>query len=190
MGVDLGILSLVGSAVSGITGFMGQQQSAQAASDAANYQAQVAANNSIIAQQNAAYAAKAGEAQAETQGQKSRNMQGAITAALAANNVDVNSGSAADVRIGQRQAGLLDTENVRQDAALRAYGFKTQATNFQAESGLDKFKAANAQTAGTIGGIGSLLGGASSTLEKFSKFKDIGITGGGDTGLLSSGGTW
>jgi hypothetical protein len=53
-------VALIGTLVSGVVGFVGQMQQASAQQDAAKYQAAVARNNQIIAQQNAGYAAQAG----------------------------------------------------------------------------------------------------------------------------------
>lgn len=176
MGIDpLSIASMALGGIGSIVSASGASNAAKAQRDQANYQAQVAANNAITANQNADYAAKAGEAQATTQGLKGRNTAAAVAAGLAANGVDINSGSAADVRDSAREAGLLDTQNVRQNAALQSYGYRTQATGFTADQGLDIAKAKNAETAGQTAMFGSLLSGASSLTSKFSKFQDQGI---------------
>ncbi len=57
--VTASILSLGSTLIGGVTSFIGSQQQAAATRDAANYQAQVARNNQIIAQQNATYARQA-----------------------------------------------------------------------------------------------------------------------------------
>ncbi len=190
MGIDpisLTVGSLALSALSAGAGAVGAIQSASAQSDAAKYQAQVSANNAIIANQNAAYATQAGEQAATVEGLKSAASAGAVRTGIAGNGIDVNTGSAADVQAQQRQAGLLDTETVRQNAAMQNYGFRTQSTGFTAESQLQRARAAQATTAGDIGAAGSLLGGASSVASKWSNFQLLsGRTPGADNASLLS----
>lgn len=151
------VLSIAGTAA-GAIGAIGQGQAAAAQ---ANYQAQVARNNAIVAQQNANYAIASGEAKATDEGMKERARAGAVRAALAASGLDVNSGSSADVQEGSARTGQTNIERVRQEAQLRAYGYRSQATNFGAEAGLDRLAASNAQTAGFLKAGGLLFSGAS-----------------------------
>ena len=125
----------------------------------ANYQSQVAANNAKIAGQYAALATQTGEAQVYQEGLKQRQEQQAITAGIASGGINVNTGSAADVRESGRELGMLDVETVRQQAAIQAYGYKTEQTGFQAESQLQSAAAGFDVTAGWLHGVGSLLSG-------------------------------
>jgi hypothetical protein len=180
----MAVVSLVGSGIGAIGQASGAQQTAQANAAAASYQAQVAANNQIIANQNAEYATQAGEQQATVEGLKNRSLAGTLRTDIAANNIDVNTGSAADVQTGQRQAGLLDVQTVRQNAALQSYGYRTQASNFGAQQGLQQLAAANDIQAGNIAATSSLLSGATSVADKFSKFSQAGIFGNNGSPLL------
>ena len=150
--------AVAGTAVS----TMGAIQSANAQAAAARYQAQVAANNAKIAQQNSEYAIQAGQRKSEIAGEQQRSILASARGALAASNVDVNSGSASDVQTTDRQAGYQTVSNVLNNADLTAYGYKTQATNFMAQSSLDSSTASQAGTAGAYSAAGTLLGGASS----------------------------
>ncbi len=124
------------------------------AGNAASFQSQVAANNATIARQNAAHAAAAGAAATEAAGLKARAKSGSLRAALAANGTDVNSGSDADVQVGERQLGYLETATVNHNAALNVYGYKTQAANFEGQSNLDSAEAGFAPIAGALKGAG------------------------------------
>lgn len=106
--------------------------------ESASYQAQVAKNNAQIARQNAQYSAGAGAAQTETEGLKARAASAAVEAGEAANNLDVGSGSPADVLTSERELGALDTATVANRAAETVYGYQTQAAGFQAQSELDQ----------------------------------------------------
>jgi len=151
----MGAMMLVASALSAV----GSIASGAAQAKAANYQAQVAQNNATIARQNAMMERQAGDAEATAEGMKARERQGGITAALAANGVDVNSGSAAAARESQEGLGLLDTMTIRSNAAKRAYNDETQATNFEAQGKLDRMQGSNAQFSSMIGAASSLAGG-------------------------------
>ena len=71
----------------------------------------MASNNALIANQNAQRAIAAGQQQAQNQSLKNAAEFGAIKTGLAANNIDVNSGSAVDLEASQRAKGQLDTQN-------------------------------------------------------------------------------
>jgi hypothetical protein len=148
----------------------------EATAQAAQYQAQVAANNATIEQQNAAAAIKAGEVQAEQTGLQSAQQIEAIRAAEGANNVDVNSGSALDVQTGQRLTNV-SSELLQMNNALRqAYGYEVQGTGFSATSTLGTAQAQQASTAGALKAAGGLLGSANQTIP----------TGSGTTTLANS----
>lgn len=160
--------------LSGFTGAQGAEQTAAANAQAANYQAAVASNNAIVAGQQADYAVAAGVEKAGTESLKGAATVGTIKANQAGSGIDVNRGTAVDVQAGARSAGELNSETVLNNAELSAYGYRSQQTNFQAESRLKTLEAGNDVTAGGIaatgdieGGFGGLLSSASSIPTKF-----------------------
>lgn len=155
----------------------GAVQNARAQSQAAAYQAQVAQNNATEAQQNARYAIQAGETSAETQGLKNKEELGAVVASEAANNVDVNSGSALDVQVGQRETGLEDVDQIRSNALLNAYGYQTQATSFTAQSTLDTSTAANDTSQIPVLAGSDLLSGAAAGGNAYTRALQVGAIG-------------
>lgn len=140
----------------------GAIQGGRATRDAQNYKAAVAMNNKVVAEQNAEGAINAGVAKGQAQGLKGRAVGGAIKAKQAASGVDVNSGSNVDVQEAQAEQSRLDVETVLHNADLAAYGYRTQATNFEAEAVMDKAAGEQAEKAGYIKAGTSLLGAASS----------------------------
>jgi hypothetical protein len=154
MALPLAIASAVVSGVGAISSGIAQ-------GNAANYQAQVASNNATIARQNAVYAAGAGSAQATASGLKGRAREGAVRTGIAANGLDVNSGSAADVQTSQRELDSLDTATVANNAAIQVYGYKTQATGYEAQSKLDRAEATDAYASGAFKAAGDILGNTS-----------------------------
>ena len=182
MGLEVAALALgaVGTGISAV----GAMTNANAQASAAEYSAQVAANNARIANQNAEYAAQAGSEKETEASLKSREAVARATTGAAANGVDVGSGSAADVIKSTRQVGTLNTETVANNAALQVYGFRSQATGYEAQSQLDMTQAANARTAGGFAAFGDLLSGFSSVGSKWSQYQLL--SGGGDGGGSSS----
>lgn len=143
--------------------------------DMARYQAQVAANNQSIAEQNARLTAASGEAAVNREQLKTRAVVGALKAQEAAHGLDVNTGSAVDVRSSAAELGELNALTVRSNAAREAYGYETQSQNFADQSKLDVAQAGNAETSGYLKGASSLLSGVSSYGREF------GFGGGGST---------
>lgn len=137
---------------------LGSIQQGKAAQASANYNAQVQQNNAAIATQNATLAGREGAANAEREQMKTRANVGAIKAAQGANGIDVNSGSAVDVRSGAAEAGLLNAITVRSNAAREAYGYQTQASSATGQAELDKAQGKNAAKAGYINAAGTFLG--------------------------------
>jgi hypothetical protein len=161
--VAAAVLGTVGTGLSAL----GTYEGGQATANAATYSAQVAANNALIAKQNAKYAIEAGEAQATATALKGANTAGRIKAAQAASGVSVNSGSASDVQVSQREGQLLDTETILNNAELQAYGYRTAATGYRAEAELEQAKAQQAPIGADLGAAGSLLSGASGVAAKW-----------------------
>lgn len=158
------LLSAAGAGLSAYSAIQG----GEARSGQLNYQAAVAENNKIVANQNAESAIEAGGAKAATTSMKGAAVGGSIKARQAASGVDVNTGSNVDVQEGQREAALLDTETVLHNADLQAYGYRSQAKNFEAEAQLDRSGADQAETAGYLKAGGGILGSASSLGFKWS----------------------
>lgn len=163
----------------GITA-MGAIEAGQATKNAAGYSAQVARNNKIITDQNADYAIAAGERQSEAVSLRGAEKTARIKTTQAANNIDVNTGSAVNVRTSQREADVLDTETTRNNAALKAYGYRAQGQNFLAESELDEAKGKQAEIGAAFKAAGGLLASASAVGGKWGAGGETGGFSGGD----------
>jgi hypothetical protein len=132
MGIDPVSIGLMGlSALSAVAGSAAQKQQSK-------YQAQVAQNNAAIANMNATYAERAGAAKEQSEAYKIRGLLGQQTAGQAASGLDVNSGSAVDVRRGTAGLGNLSFANIRDNTAREAAGYRGQATNFANDAALAK----------------------------------------------------
>lgn len=163
-GAGLGAMGYLGlglSALGTIGGGIAQAQSASA-------EAAIAKENQQIATQNQAYAIEAGNANEQITGQKAAAQLGAVRASIAANNVDVNSGSAEDVQKSQRETGELSELNTIQNANLQAYGYGTQAAGFGLQSQLASSQAAEAIPGSLLSATGGFLSNASILPNKYS----------------------
>lgn len=155
MAISAGV-GLVGSAVSA----SGQVSAGEATKTADAYKAQVAANNAAIAKQNATLDLEAGEVAATNQGLKTRAAVGSQKVQQGASGIEVNTGSAVDVRAGTEEMGMLDALTIRSGAAKKAWSDEVQAENDTAQGQLDTMAGEQAEEAGKIGAAGTLLSGA------------------------------
>ena len=177
MGIPLAVITAIGTVV----GAAGAVYSGEAQAQSAQYQAKVASNNAIIARQNATHAAQVTAVQTEDEGIKAGQQDASVRAGLAANNLDINTGSASDVENSQRRIGLLDTATVANRGAEEQYGYSSQSQNFQSQSELDKAQAGFDQEGGLLKAGGSLLSGASTLNPLFSWMQG---SGGDATGAM------
>ena len=130
-----------------------------AAGAEASYKGQVASNNARIAAQNQAFAAAAGSSQVENAGLRARSQLSETRASFAANNLDVNTGSPADVQTSQRIIGAKDVSTVASDAARQVYGYGAEEANYAAQAKLYESQAPYDIASGFIGAAGDVAGG-------------------------------
>jgi hypothetical protein len=127
-----------------------------------NARAQIAKNNAQIARYNAALAAATGESRGEALGLRSRARIGAIKAGQAGAGLDVNTGSAVDVRASAAALDALDIMNAKAEAARAVYGYGLKASEEETEAKLMKRAGKYALVEGLLGAGQSALSGASS----------------------------
>ena len=155
MGSIVGAVVQVGSAL----------YTAHAQEEAAAANAGISRYNAQVADLQAAQALDQGEFTAGQIGSKSRMMVGDQRAAYAAQGIDVNSGSAADVQQATQTVSKRDIDTVRLNAMRAAWGFKTQAQSLRmmADAGI---AAGNSQAAGSV-----LTGAAAAGKTLFSAYQ-------------------
>lgn len=178
MGVDPFSMAAIGLTVAG--GVMqagGQMAAGDAASQAASYRAQVRENNALIAEQNAKWEAQAGDAAGTAKGLETRALVGSMKAAQASNNVDVERGSAAEVRTAAHALGELDQMTIRSNSAKRVLAHQTEAVNQRAGAALDRYEGEDAKRAGKLAALTTLVTSAASVGGKFKGMQSPGSTG-------------
>ncbi len=164
-------LSALGTGAS----FFGQMQQANATAAAANYQAQVASNNAVIQERNAEAAIQAGQTEEQNQRRKTAQLEGAARAAIASNGISTTSGTSLDVLGDTAKLGELDALTIRSNAGRTAYNYRVEGMSQTAQAGLDVAKGQAAQSAGAIGGMSTLLSGATSLSDKFLNWQMAGL---------------
>jgi len=140
-----------------------------------DYQAGIAQMNAAVDRQNAQYAMYSGEVKAQQSGMKSRFQIGQARADQGASGLDVNSGSATQVREGMFKVAQQDQSIIRSNAAKIAYGYEVDAAAKDAEATLDQYAAKTSRTAGMISAVGSLLGTAGSVASKWQAGESAGV---------------
>lgn len=139
---------------------------------AANSQADLSDYNASVADAQATDAIQRG-ADKESQFRINvRAMIGAQRAGIAASNVDIGSGSAADVQADAAYLGEIDALQIRTNAAKEAWGFGTQAVDLRQRAKIlrqtgvaDVAAGKAAQTAGNIAAVGAVVGAGASLAE-------------------------
>lgn len=174
MGISLAAASLIAAGTSAAVGAVGAIEQSNAASSAANYQAQVARNNQAIADQNAQTALEQGQQQTLAKQQQTAQQISSERAATAASGIDPNSGSSVRIQGSTAALGALDAQTITNNAARTAWGYKTQGLDFGAEAGLLQQQASSASTAGALGAFSSIIGGASSVSNKWLQYQQQG----------------
>ena len=168
---------IAGIAGAGISAY-GTAEAGTSQANAANYNAQVARNNATIANQSADYVVAAGQEAASNESRKNAAVSGKIKTTQAASGIDVNTGSAKDVQVSQRETGQLDSETVLNNSELKAYGYRSAATGFEATAGLETEEAEQAPIGADLSAAGGLLGSASSLGLKWSQLGNTPTTTG------------
>jgi len=167
--------SLAATALSGAVGVYGAVKSGQAQNAQARYQSAVERNNAKIAGWQAEDATKRGQIEEQRQRLATARLRGAQRAGMAANGIEIDSGSPLDVLMDTASLGELDALTIRSNAEREAYGFRSQGGNLMAQAGLTRMAGRNAQTAGYIGAGSTLLSSAATAGDRAATYKRYGI---------------
>jgi len=159
----------------------GKMQEMSAQQDMARAQARIADNNAKVAEWQAQSAESKGQREIENVGRKQADVRGKQMAGMAANGVDLGSGSPAAVLAQTDYYGLEDQRTVAQNTSDEAWGLRAKATDYKNQGNLSNAKASNMNP--FMAGVGSLLGSVGDVADKWS-------TKTPSTGTLGSWGPW
>lgn len=135
----------------------GTVMSARAQIKAGNDAKKVGDANAAVAEEQAVDATRRGEEEVSSFRRQVRGLVGTQRAGFSGQGVDVNVGSAVDVRRDAEAIGASDMERIRRNAEREAQGYKTQAEDMRRGGRI-------AQSAGRWGAASSIVGGASTLL--------------------------
>lgn len=156
--MSFAVVAVAGTAIEVGAAVYGGVAQAQAAS----YASAVAKNNAKQAGYQAAEAEAAGKSQQDTLRLRTSALIAAATTAEAANNLQVGTGTPADILGNIAKGGEVDVAKSEYNTALTAWGYKTQQTAFENQAKLDSSQATAALISGSLSATGSLLSGAAS----------------------------
>lgn len=148
-------IALVASAA--VTAYGGYQQ-AKAQKAAGEYNYQVAQQNADIAAVQAQDAQNRGALEANEQRLRTRLAIGQQRAAMAANNVDLQTGTPLDVLGDTALFGAVDERRIRLNAAREAWGYNVQGMNALAGGQLDRYQGRTGAAGTYLTTAGNLLG--------------------------------
>ncbi|MDH7973683.1 hypothetical protein QH494_15940 [Sphingomonas sp. AR_OL41] len=158
LAVPLMIASTVISSAGQVMAGIGQSQQA-------NYQAQVNDQNAKLSAQQANDSNQNTNLEAQRRYRTLAQTKGAQQAAMAANGVDLNFGSAVDVQRDTAMIGAEDVAQIYKGGAERTRGYDIQGWNYASQAAADRAKAKGALLQGIMGGLGTALGGASQVVK-------------------------
>lgn len=136
MGQIAAPLMIASTIAAGAVSAVGAVQQSNAQSAQAKYYAGVARNNEILAKRAADDARERGRIDELNQRIKTSQLVGRQRASLAANGVDVGTGSAIDLIEDTFKIGETDALTIRANAERDASAYLAQASGFRGEAGL------------------------------------------------------
>jgi hypothetical protein len=160
MGATIALVASVGQTA---TSFIGNQRQAAAAKAQGEYESNIDNQNASLADAQAQDALQRGQVDESRQRMATRQNIGSSRAALAAQGVDISSGSAADVQASEAGLGELDALTIRNNAAREAWGYTVEGINYRQQGKLAKFGGQQAAAGYTANSYSSLLSGAAQT---------------------------
>ena len=140
--------------------YAGQQRQATAALEQGTYEKAIDDTNASMAARQAADALSVGGLKANQELGQTRQVMGAGKAALAAQGVDVGTGSAVDVGKNTMQLGELDALTIENNAARAAWGFDVEAGDYTMKGQQALFAGENKAAGLKAASMGTLITGA------------------------------
>ena len=153
--------------VSAGAGIAGQFMKNQSSSNLADYQAQVALDNQIAAQQQEQNIVNQGVTSMQQQELKNSQQIGANRARLAASGLDITVGSPADVLSDTADLGLQDAAAIRNNTVNQAYNASVQVMNDTAQARMAQYNAKNLQNQNMLSTIQTGLDLGGNVLDSF-----------------------
>ena len=186
MAAYLPMASLGMQAAGAAMGTVGSYYSAQNTKSNLQMQANLADTNAQIAELGAQSALAQGAKEEQRSRLQTTALKKSQRVALAANGVDLGQGSAAELLTSTDLMGDIDANTIKANAVRSAWGYRTQATNYQNQALMDR-AAAGAISPGA-GAVASLLVSAGSVVQSWYQFNQAGAKGFGKKAVMQDSG--
>lgn len=161
-------IATVATIGSGVIGAFSAIQQGQAQKKAANYQAQVDAQNATLAQQQKATIEEQASIDNRRLGQQKAAAIGDLRAKAGASGLDIGTDTSASDLIGDTSAAYRIDQNILFKNAKNAMRDKDiESYNYNTDAILQQQKGKDAANAGFLGAAGSLLSSAGSVASKW-----------------------
>lgn len=162
------VLSL-GSAATGLAGSFADAQSIRAQGD---YQNEMAKINAKYAEFSAESAIKRGDKAATDVKKQTKKLIGSQRAALAAQGIQIDSGSALDVQEDTAMIGQQEALKIKNNAWMEAFGFKVQAQQDTQQGKIAKMAANNTASATIATGGWQAVSGGLDAISKSNTYQN------------------
>lgn len=162
MGATAAIVTAVSTGAEVGFGFMQHQQAAQAASMRGRFENQIAERNAQLAEMQGEDALNLGQLAENRQRGQTTQAVASGRAAAAGQGIDINTGSAAAVRVSQELVGEIDALTIRNNAARQAWGYDVEAAHQRMQGRLALLGGENEAATERLASVGTLLTGAAS----------------------------
>lgn len=157
------------SAAGGISQAAGQQRQAKAVRKAGEYEGRALDYNAAVEDLQATDALARGREAESRLGSDVKRLGGSQRAALAAQGIDIDSGSAADVQAETKALGAFDQLTIRNNARREAFGHTVAATDARLRAKAARKGAANQASALRTASYGTLLTTGASVADTYSR---------------------
>lgn len=111
---------------------------------AGDAQASVYETNALIQRLRAEDAIRRGDIEAKKAKESANRLIGSQRAAMGAQGIDIESGSALDIQKETAELGAMDVLNIKNNAWREAWGLRAEATNFTNQAGYSRITAKTA----------------------------------------------
>lgn len=165
------LITMAATVIGGAASAVGSIQQSRAQASQAKYHAAVARNNATLAKRAADDARERGRVEELNQRIRTNQLVGRQRASLAANGVEVGTGSAIDLIEDTFKIGETDALTIRANAERDAMGYLAQAGNFQGEASLYDSSARNIRSALPFELAGTALATAGSVAGQWYQFQ-------------------
>ncbi len=156
---DTSSLMAVSQATSAVSTAAGAYNSSEAALAEGQYQKQMSDINSKLANMQADAAEKRGEKEARMKEQQTKQAVARQRAMAAGQGVAVDVGSVADLQADTQTIGAADAMTIKNNAYREAFGYKSEAVNYEAQGDFAELSARNRSRNSLVtGGLGVVSG--------------------------------